>query len=112
LYFLLDGGRDIASGLTAYFRGKQAASKQLHVIYEPESLLKRNSRVKGFMTHSSLETIKVVAQSFLASLNTPRPRKYYSGTTALNATCNVPVPLREEQWKLSWGERNSSWQAA
>jgi hypothetical protein len=111
LYFLLDGGRDIASGLTAYFRGKQSASKQLHVIYEPESLLKRYSRVKGFMTHSSLETIKVVAQSFPASLNTPRPRKLYGGTTALKAICNVPVPLREDQWSLCWGKKSSSWQA-
>jgi hypothetical protein len=105
LYFLLDGGRDITSGLTSYFRGKETTSKQLHVIYEPDGLLKRYTRVRGFMTHSSLETIKVVAQSFPASLNTPRPRKYYSGTTALNAICNVPVPLRDEQWKLSWGEK-------
>ena len=105
LYFLLDGGRDITSGLTSYFRGKEATSKQLHIIYEPDSLLKRYSRVKGFMTHSSLETIKVVAQSFPASLNTPRPRKLYGGTTALNAICNVPVPLREEQWSLSWAEK-------
>ena len=105
LYFLLDGGRDIASGLTAFFRGKETTSKQLHVIYEPDSLLKRYSRVKGFMTHSSLESIKVVAASFPASLNTPRPRKFYGGTTALNAICNVPVPLRAEQWNMSWGEK-------
>ena len=108
LYFLLDGGRDITSGLTSYFRGKETTNKQLHVIYEPDSLLKRYTRVRGFMTHSSLETIKVVAQSFLASLNTPRPRKYYSGTTALNAICNVPVPLRDEQWKLSRGEKTTT----
>ena len=107
LYFLLDGGRDIASGLTAYFRGKESNSKQLHVIYEPDSLLKRYSRVKGFMTHSSLESIKVVAASFPASLNTPRPRKLYGGTTALNAICNVPVPPRAEQWSLSWGEKKN-----
>ena len=105
LYFLLDGGRDIASGLTAYFRGKETTSKSLHVIYEPESLLKRYSRVKGFMTHSSLETVKVVAASFPASLNTPRPRKYYGGTTALNAICNVPVPSRDDQWCLAWGDK-------
>ena len=113
LYFLLDGGRDIKSGLTAFFRGKETTSKQLHVIYEPDSLLKRYARVKGFMTHSSLENIKVVAASFPASLNTPRPRKLYGGTTALNAICNVQVPPRAEQWNMSWGERkNSSWQAA
>jgi hypothetical protein len=105
LYFLLDGGRDITHGLTSYFRGKETTSKQLHVIYEPDSLLKRYTRVRGFLTPSSLETIKVVARSFPASLNTPRPRKYYSGTNALNAICNVPVPLRDEQWKLRWGRK-------
>ena len=102
LYFLLDGGRDITSGLTSFFRGK-ATNKQLHVIYEPYSLLKRYSRVNGFMTHSSLETVTVVAASFPASLNTPRPRKLYGGTTALNTICNVPVPSRDDQWCLNCG---------
>jgi len=55
------------------------------------------------MTHSSLETVTVVAASFPASLNTPRPRKLYGGTTALNTICNVPVPSRDDQWCLNCG---------
>ena len=45
----------------------------------------------------------MVAASFPASLNTPRPRKLYGGTTALNTICNVPVPSRDDQWCLNCG---------
>jgi hypothetical protein len=39
LYFLLDGGRDVMGSLTAFFRGKESCSKQLHIVYEAASLL-------------------------------------------------------------------------
>jgi len=105
LYFLLDGSRDVMSTLTSFFRGKESTSRQLHIVYEAESILKRYCRVKGFMTHSSLENVKVVAGSFPASLNTPRPRKHYKGTTALNVISDVPVPARDEQWCLTWAQK-------
>ena len=105
LYFLLDGGRDVMNTLTAFFRGKASTSRQLHIVYEAESILNRYCRVKGFMTHSSLENIKVVAGSFPASLNTPRARKHYKGTTALNVISDVPVPARDEQWCLTWAQK-------
>jgi len=93
------------STLTSFFRGKESTSRHMHIVYEAESILKRYCRVKGFMTHSSLENVKVVAGSFPASLNTPRPRKHYKGTTALNVISDVPVPPREEQWCLTWAQK-------
>ena len=92
LYFLLDGGRDVQGSLTMFFKGKETSTKQLHIVYEATSTLKRYERVRGCAVHSALETVKVVAAKFPASLNVPRPRKYYKGTTALNVLYDVPVP--------------------
>ena len=47
------------NGLTFLFHGKGCCNKQLHIIDETKSVLNRYSRDTSFMTHNSLEQMKV-----------------------------------------------------
>ena len=109
LYFLFDGGRDVGTQLMGFFRGKACTTRAVHLVADPEALLKRVERIKGLATQSGVETLRVVsANGWPEVLRNPRSYKYYKGSTALNIITNIPLPAREQQWQMSWAEKKTT----